>query len=313
MPDIFPGTVVRAPAAPSGGHGLITSTENFFDAAKVVGEEGDDEARWELGIQWLPDGCGSGGVWRACADDIRFPGNDPATKPRSASPEVVSWQPIEFYADWSCSTWAFQSIDWEARAKSRLERVTPLQMEEEFWLGTAAQAGGLPNPYLADAGSATVLAGAAAQPLTYALGQLQAALGACLGHVPGMIHAPRIVVNQWLSEYVVEKVMDDDGVSRIYDAFGNIVIGGSGYDGTGPGETDPPADDTTLWIYGTSPVYHLLGDPVIIGTFEENGGAVNRETNDVTVIAERVAGAVFDKCCHYAILVDICTTATPEK
>lgn len=309
MPDIFPGVVVRAPAAPPGGHGLITSTPNFFEVPYIAGETGLDESRWELGLQWLPDGCGTGGVWRVCGA-----ANVPAEKPRSTPPGVVGWQPTEFYADWASSTWAFEAIDWEERALNRLKRTMPLELEQEFWLGTAAQAGGFPNPYLSNAGTATILAASVAQPLTYALGQLQASLAGCLGSVPGVIHAPRQVVTQWLSAYVVEKVLDEDGVSRIYDAFGNSVIAGAGFDGTGPGDTAPPALDSTLWAYATSPVYHFLGEPQVIGVLDdENGGAVNRSTNEVHVIAEQVAGAVFDECCHFAVLVDICNTCCIDE
>lgn len=293
-----PGAVLRAPAKRRGGHSLLTSTENLLDVEAIGTEQGDDPNRWEQGFQFLPN-CESGsGVWLPCEVD-------PDGKAVPAASDAVVWEPTEFYAGFRCSTWARDRLDMEARGVDALARSIDADLEYEFWTGEAAQDAGNDNPYLAAAGATLVQSGNEVA-VNQALALLQQALADCLGSEPGTIHAPRHLVSLWEDLYGVHRDVDADGVVRLYDTFGNTVIGGAGYDGRGPGEAAPPADDTLLWAYATGPTYHLLGEVQVYA--DEEWMVLDRETNDELWRAERVAAAVWNGCCRIAVLVDTCAT-----
>lgn len=291
-----PAAVLRSPLKRPGGHSLLGVTEDLL-TVPALDEPGASPARWENGF-WLLPNCGTGeGAWVPCPE----PGDE---KVRPDAPEAIEWSPIQHYASFECSTFGFESVAFRQRAEQALARVLARRVETEFWTGALAQAASYDNPYLASP-DAEEIDGGIEQSLQEGLRLLQQALGDCLGDEPGDIHAPRRLVTAWQEHRLIEREVID-GVVHLHDLYGNRVIAGSGYDGRGPGDIAPPADDTLLWAYGTAPTYHVLGDVTVVP--DEVGQALDRGSNDEWWLAERVAGAVWAGCCHLAVLVSVCDT-----
>jgi hypothetical protein len=152
----------------------------------------------------------------------------------------------------------------------------------------------LSNPYLANAASVVQINGGGAMTFLDGLGALQDYMAAHGGL--GYIHATRTAVNYMVGIGVVHH-SEDANDPALYDAFGNVVIAGSGYDGTGPGNVVPGAGAT--WIYGTGPTYSLESEPWM--TPEDMATGLNRRTNEMTVQAEMLAAVVWDVSVHAAV------------
>lgn len=313
MAELAPSTVIRPPTVPMGGHTLLDAAWDLAgdgpDAPRLEGEDWDPTNRWESGFQFFPDGCDDGTVWAPCDPtpvDLEVLAAENAA--------VVEWQPLVYYAGFTCSTWGMGALNYTERAKRRLSRVMPRLVEDEFWRGDEAQAQSLPNQYLADATTLVEVDGGTAQPLDYALGMLQQRLGDCLGgDVPGVIHAPRRLVSLWAHDYLVLPYRDPiSGRTFLFDTFGNQVVAGAGYDGSGPDGLTPTEDDTTMWAYATGPVYKLVGDQQVYADRDE--WFVDRATNTATIFAQQTVAVVWDGCCHFGVNVDLCNTCceTPE-
>lgn len=306
MAELAPSTVIHPPTVPIGGHTLLDAAWDLAgggpDAPRLEGEEWDPTTRWEAGFQFFPDGCDDGTVWAPC---------DPEAADLSVVAEnaaVVEWQPLVYYAGFSCSTWGMGALNYVGRARRRLDRVVPRLVETEFWRGDNAQTFSLPNQYLADAASYTPIDGGDPQPLDYALGMLQQALGECLGgEVPGVIHAPRRLVSLWAHDYLVTPWRDPvTGRTFLFDTFGNQVVAGAGYDGSGGDGVAPTDASTTMWAFATGPVYKLVGEQHVYADREE--WFVDRATNTATVFAQQTVAVVWDGCCHIGVNVDMCNT-----
>lgn len=275
--------------------GLLSSVE------VIEGGKATEDRRWENGYTWRPlGGCGEAGFWAPCSGD---------TKPIDPSGPIVEVVPGTVYAGFKCSSWALTEEERIAHAETALYSMGGKQVEAELWTGAAAQAEGWPNPYLASPATVKLTVGTETSALIYAFASLVAAMRECQGDIAGVIHATAATVLLWKAARIIEiETRQINGIEQdvLVDAFGNIVIGGAGYDGSSPDGTIDPSG-RTAWAYATGPVEVRVGPTYIVP--DNTAEALDRKTNDIEWRAERTAAAAFDPCCLYGINVDLCGTS----
>jgi len=314
MAPINPQPFAPPPARPPAHSlwGTVTKFDyNLLDAggdATAV-----DSDRWIGGLAFESETCGTGGaVLVPCAEDILDEVGDCST---------VSYQPYAVYMSMDRNSWGRKSIDVEGRLRRRMIAGQSRFMEAELWTGDAAIANTLPNPFLSDATNMTQLNGGAATPLVYALGEMQAAIASCSLSAPYFIHATMPTVNLWISAGVVFRDVDDAGNVFFFDAFGNHVVAGAGYDGSSPvvldeagayvsgGDVDATGD--TAWAYASGTVFGVVGDIALVPDVDAD--AFDTATNSYRWGAFRMAALTYDDCCTVGVNVDLCTTCcTPS-
>lgn len=269
---------VDAPIAAPSRTGLVASAPRVDEA----------DNRWEAGFEYLSE-CidpGNHGTGDPCGDDQTKGGTDNKVR--------TIFDPFYIWASVKCTA-GDRGTDWEARGRRALEVVTPFEIEAEFWTGAqAGEAGFTENRYLAHPTDADVLSNGPLDPLE-ALACLEYGIGRCPSSSEGWIHAPRNLVTIWDGMNVLERQGN-----RQVTQQGNVVVAGAGYDGSGPG--GDPAVDGSVWAYATGPVQVRYSEAIILG--DDIAERIARSLNDLEVIAERVAAATWDGCCHFAIQVD---------
>ena len=280
-------------------------------AERIV--ETDDH--WLNGIQYRRERCGVGAALPVgCADAVEYPYTPEPyspTKPVEADSQTVETDPFLVYTGDECSTFGFSANDYQGRARRELAAVESWQAEYEFWTGTQAQAGAIagvdyPNDqWLAQVQTVEILNAsdtadpntATAVPPVNAAGLLQDALGDCRGG-RGMIHVP-----SGGFPFLVATGQARREQGRWVDPQDNIIVPWNGYPGTSPDGSPPP--DGATWVYATGLVTWRATEPVVVpDTF---GEALDRTYNLVTYRAERYFLIDWDRCCHYAILMQTCT------
>jgi len=216
----------------------------------------------------------------------------------------VDYSPYQIVVPFQCSTFGMMGMDYQAIAMDRLDSVQYKALEYELWNGNADPT----NPSLVrttpndDLHILNPGGAAAPTPVAPAL-----ALSSWLRRWPncsaggrGMIHATPALVERWVNLYDALS----DGTRLVTIGRGDVIVNGAGYSGNGPlGQPSPP--DGTVWAYATGPVDIRMGDKEMYP--KDIAGALDRSTNTVVYRAERTASAVFDPCCTFAILVDVCS------
>lgn len=249
--------------------------------------------RWEDGVKWQPEQCAGGG--RATIDCGSGPASEAASTPAEASAE-----PFVVFAGETCSSFGYLARDWNGRARRQLIATRSAQMAEELWTGSLNLAG------LALVDATSDILTTAPTTARAALGLLEAGLAHYLQGRQGMIH----VTPQLLVELVAETVAKPAG--NVYTSpMGHLIVADAGYPGTGP--TDAAVDFASQWAYGTAIVGLYLG-PVVFnpGTLDASrvlAQAMDRATNDITVVAEQTVLLAVDSCAHVAAQVDLALPA----
>lgn len=275
-------TVPGVPAAPP-AYGLVASAERPNTTAP-------EWERWEQGLAWIPERCGTAyqlAPW--CVD----PDNEAYDRPRPGS---AYYRPVEHRHADECTTMG-GPLDLD-----RVRRVADAQSQfviaRELWSGTATKAdphelpggGDGTNAHLASPDADTVGA-SAADPLV-GFGRLeQAALETSHGQ-PVQLHVPVLLLPLLADVFRVVG-------SQLVTYAGNELVADGGYPGTGP---DGEAVGATAWIYATSPVLVLTSDWVID---PDDASRVDRATNTRTTWASRVFAAAYDPCVHLATEITI--------
>lgn len=285
-----PSPLPRAPRWP----GLVVSVggENAIRQymAANPSEGGDD--RWLRGFEFVPYDCAgegseSGGV-ALCTDRPDFS--------ESAMPGSVSYDPMLLWESMSCSTLSGSSSDLSSRVQNKLLTSTSHRLEREFWKGTVGIAAGAPNTYLSQAAGMTKPNGNVATPLVHALGWLNytagvLAQGSRLAH-----HVTAFTAHLWKSAGAIDV---DSTTGLLMDAFGNIVIAGTGYDGSGPTAVDGTA---TAWAYTTTIPNVRLSDIRVVD--QQGVSRIDLLDNVDISTASRVGAVTFDNCVRVGVLVD---------
>lgn len=245
--------------------------------------------RWEDGWIYAPENCGtSGRVALNCRG-----GTDEMTG-GATNPDDAMGTPFVVWAWDQCSMLGFAARDYEGRARRQLLATESYQVANELWTGSLRDsvvppAKELDNLALTDTTSDTVTNGPIGTSAAFA--RLVGALSSCgMGAGPGMIH----VTPQALSVLVADGAVRRNGSGVWVSAMDHVVVADGGYDGSGPGGG---AAGSSQWMYATSMIYKRMSEVIIPVSFEQ---AVDRSVNTVRMYAQRLAGFVWDGCCHFA-------------
>lgn len=257
--------------------------------------------RWEIGgFSITPENCVESSTWDP--DCAAWPtvgeGEGPLADktPLSTAPtNPATYHVAPFAIDtaFECDAAGFQVVDFRGRVERQLASSTSKAMEFEFATGTLKPG----NPNLVT--GATVLGGGAAFPAKQAFALLGQYLSNTAHGGIGMIHAPTLVVDEWLQDFGGAAIKEQGDRLRSVNR-GDIIVSGTGYPGHGPGGL-VPSDASQVWVYATSPVQYRLGTMFV---FPDNiSQALDRERNDIEYRAIRQAAVGFDPCRHAAVLV----------
>lgn len=173
---------------------------------------------------------------------------------------------------------------WLDRARRIVELAGQYSVEAELWAGgagsgVALNAAGTP---LAISGQANTTVGAV--DLVTAIAALEAYLAANY-RGRGIIHAPRHAAPHLAQLQQIKH--DPDNPAVLTTPLGTRFSFGAGYDGSGPAAVAPPASPAGLgyfYMYCTGAVVVSRGEIMIPASF---GEALNRLTNQVTLLAEQ--------------------------
>jgi hypothetical protein len=292
---------------------------NLIASAREVNET---DNRWERGITWAPLGCVEPQVWDPRCQD-GFPGGiDQDKGDAPENPDIAESWPVTLYTAFECNSRGQLSRDDEARVRGLLEAGTPKGTEKAFWsgaIGADVTPGANDTAFTLVTGTPNVDGNApgatggilnpdpvgAVTPLSplQALASLQQALASCGPGGRGMIHATTHLAAIWAALDYLER----DGGRLVTRVRGDIVVAGSGYDGTGPtdsSEADPTAG--SVWAYATQMVTIRKAPIAIVPDGERKiMQALNRRTNTMRWTAERSVSWQVDPCCAFAALVDL--------
>lgn len=279
-----PKAIARAPLAAARSYGLLRTAEVLEGAAADRDIESGD---WRNGILMDPEGCGDGlsRVDPCDADVDKAAGTNPARLEQEAFGVVAVDE---------CTTRGQKATDRRARAERLLRACQGSQIEEELWTGAIAKASGwTAQQYLAREDTSDVVA-TSATPLE-ALACIEEGLSKC-GCGDGMIHATPQVATYWFQN---GNVFRENG--KIVTGIGTLVVVGGGYDGSGT--NGQAAASGSVWAYGTGLVTVRLG--AIEHLDEDDAAFIDRSTNTVTRVAERLVLYSWEPCCHVAASIDI--------
>lgn len=283
-----PSPLPRSPRWP----GLVASVGGENAIRRFVNEEAPSDGgvdRWIAGYEFQPYPCAGGG------DDggTVICAGSPAFAPSGGLPGVVQTDPVLMWESMSCSTLTNNAAELRERVANRLLASTSHRLEVEFWAGAVGAASG--NQYLADVGSMVKPNGNTATPLVHALAALQASAGYIGQGSRLMIHASPYTASLWFAAGVV--TVDASGV--LLDAFGNVVVAGTGYDGTGTGVVF--GSNAAHWAYATTVVNVRLSD---VETVDATNTRIDRTNNVDISTASRVGAATWDDCVHVGVKID---------
>jgi hypothetical protein len=239
---------------------------------------------------------------------------EPSVKTDNLEHELRGATPFTPYVRFDCATVGNEEA--VQAATDALNRTESWQIERAFWTGVvdgqtlvfphlAANAEVVdPGGVILQSTATPVVTGTASMDVTTALGLLEQALADCYGG-QGVIHVPpKLLPSLDALDLVHVANARNVGTGRFNGQLqtlnGNLVAVGSGYPGTSPSGAAPASDST--WIYATGAITMRRGD-VKVTPF---ASAVNRETNNIEMIAERTYVLAWD-CCHLAAHVALST------
>lgn len=273
--------------------------------AELQQRQGED---WVRGITWAPEN------HREAI--VRDPCDETTVLARGTNLPIQVAIPYVILAEDACSTFGFSERDYKGRAKRLLDGAKHKAAEKEFWTGALATAAGWPNAFLTNPATVTdVTPGAGAPSIARGIQILQDALAECGFGGQGMLHVQRQTASNLLT--VIEDdphfIVDDDGM---HDMFGNIIVPGVGYPGTGPEGKAPAAG--SAWIYATDLVaFREEAEPTIFPesfaeatnwgrqTLKEEKAEAPNEVNTIRFQAQKFAVTQWDVACHFACRVKL--------
>ena len=260
--------------------------------------------RWEIGgYSITPENCVESNLWDPdCAQWPAGIDNKPSltvTDPADR-PGTYDVRPFAIDTVFECDAKGFQVIDFQGRVERQLAAGTSKAMEYEFATGSLVPE----NPNLPT--GATVLGGGAAFSAKEAFVLLGQYLSNTAHGGIGMMHAPTLVVDEWLQDFGGNAIKEQGDRLRTVNR-GDIIISGTGYTGYGPGMIVPEVGQA--WVYATSPVQYRLGSIMVFP--DRIGDALDRAKNNIEYRAIRQAAVGFDPCRHAAVLVQTQFSGVP--
>ena len=273
--------------------GLVTGpprTALPFGLFSVFTFRGSSE-RWEAGVQWETISCDPAGGRGAdnCGESAVI------GLPKELGPnngEVGQGLPFTVYGHFSCSPLGYTPATAQSKATEHLEAREEARAEQAFWTGDLGN-----TPFLAD--DPTVLAGGTAMPPPAGLAILEDFIAYNYGGV-GVIHLSRGAALQAIAYRAVEAKN-----GKLTTGLGTPVVAGAGYPGTGPGGTS--AGEGESWAYVSPAVFGYRSE--VFSSSNRAGDLLDRTTNDLYAIAERIYLLGYDPCGVGAVTLDL--NATP--
>jgi hypothetical protein len=211
---------------------------------------------------------------------------------------IVEWNAVGVSRGAECSTLNGADLavmEAENRAATLLTNQSSYLTEYSFWTGIVGAstfaALGWPNIPLTNAATLTDLTPSDTEAgLVEGFGLINEYLSDTLRGMRGVIHvAPQLL--PYLAHY---RLAQRDGFTLGTTLSDHLVIAGSGYQGTGPGNV--PVPNNRSWIYATSMV--RVGQSPI-----ETQVAVDRANNTAKAIAYRATVAEWDLTAHAGLRV----------
>lgn len=265
------GTPVRPPV-------LAPPTISLITAARLRDET---DERWGNGVSFAPFNCGTS---RSGAYD---PCNSSYTKTITGVSGDTEFKAFAVWGSDECSSFGFESRDFEERAIMVLRATEAKTIEQEMWLGTVTG-----NPRFAN-GSASVVGGGP-YDVGKALEKLEQALADGTVGNQCMIH----MRPQLLGPLLTKRLVRREG-NLYFTYMDNVVVPGRGYPGTGP---TGQAVGATEWMYASGVVEIFRGP---IHQFALDGNQrIDRVNNNVAVFADRMILGMFDPCINFAVEVN---------
>jgi hypothetical protein len=286
---IAPGLIVPSPPASPPLHGL-------YDSARDLPTGGLDP-KWEMGMNFMPENCFDVEAWspECNVDGQQIAGAGILLADAPENPGEVHISPFTLFVPFECTMTGVLERDDRARVLRQVEAATSKGMEAQFWGNPL----GLTSFSLKFAANVEVLGGGVPVKALRALSMIEKGLADCGPGSRGMIHSPSDVGTIWTSLHGVSEGNAPADGNLTTKARGDILVIGSGYDGTGPdgvANEVPPAN--SAWVFATGMVERRVGVPYVD---EDDIAAVNRKT----VYGKRTVSAAVDGCCVLAVLVDL--------
>jgi hypothetical protein len=202
----------------------------LFSAAKpeITGASDVDE-RWvrgfEVDLESRPNYVRS---WseNSATSDVAF--SDPS------APRYLEIKPWFIEVEDHATTMGMLGLNRFERVLRQLEAVTQKTMEREFWEGNIARGESIPNTFLSNSATVTILNGGLPVPPHHAIAYLEKGIAnqSAAGE-QGVLHMTRDVATLLGSQYMLTRVEDDPGHIHIETNGGTTVVLGAGYSGNG--------------------------------------------------------------------------------
>ncbi len=276
--------VVTAPSAVKPSHGLFSVAD--------VDKHGQTDSHWIEGFYVESVACGTKAESLVLCDPAKntiFDNTSGDTFYR-----VMGFNILE---TWACeNSVGYKAIDRRKTVRDQLEAITEYAVEQELWLGNAAQQDDNTIPasrWLTAAEDVTPTPGTAVKPKV-ALALLEQAFAEANPGMQATIH-----ITPLLATVLDESITRSDREPLMTSVGSKVAIsrGGDGSEGPHSG-----GSATKHWIYITGPVHVDLGvDELITQSASE---FVDPVTNKVSYVAERPAAVYFDGCAWFGVLAD---------
>jgi hypothetical protein len=259
--------------------------------------------RWlNLNVEYQPHACEGSSAFT-------FDPCDPGEKPEGERVATETVKPFGVGYVYECdSRSGYQPGEFRTRAREEFDAWQPKLIEQQVWEATAITT----NPDLVGATTIIPAAVAGLDPIP-ALGCLTQELRNCGHGGPGMIHATSQLVNEWVAAGLVIRANRWKG-DLLYTGLDDVVVPGSGYDGSPPGAVAPQTG--IQWAYATR-IMQIRLSPVtfVPGAVDDRQWmreALDRSVNTIRVVVERAVLAIWDPCCTIAVRVNVqgCSTGS---
>lgn len=264
---------------------LLPPRVSLLTAADVLD---NDTPRWEGGHAYFPETCEAAHIDTVCPTPDAY-GNEAST------PDQIEINPFFIYAIDKSSTFNRKSRDFYGRAERNILASEAYLLEQELMSDTL----GLGNPAILSPTVAKTTVTTSALAPWHALAQVEQAAAQLLIGERVLIHMrPHILI-----ELASASLIRREGNVWL-TPMDSIVVPGRGYPGTGP--TGQPVVDGSEWIYATGRVQIRRGPIEFLPDREEADGenpngvpksAINRQTNDIAVAAQRIVSVSFNPNC----------------
>lgn len=236
------------------------------------------------GVTWLGNSCGTAWGFEVNCQDPE----DPPTKDLSgAALSNAEATPFVVGADFECSVVGLSRAERDRLVLEKLRATEQAAVENIFSQGTFGQ-----SPSLASNATPATDVGPATD-VVEAFSQLEENFYDTYGY-PGVIHVPHE------ASAFVQAADIITMQNRIWRTAAGTAVSIGNYAGLSPSGASPAPGNT--WLYITPPVAIWRTSDAFITPIE---GALNRETNEVNMFAEREYVVAFDPCPTFATEVTL--------